>query len=105
MSSSRRERAPLLSSYQSYDERDHSSTEDSDLVVSTTETETEDEAVLRSGHNWGWVIVMASFYCVAVVGGVGYITGVLMDTLETDLQGNTASISLAGSIQVCHTPL
>ena len=103
MSSSSRERPPLMSSYQNYNEQDDSSTRDSDsdILVSTTETESEDEAGLMSGYNWGWVIVMASFYCVAIVGGVGYITGVLMESLETELQANTATISLAGSIQVC----
>ena len=54
----------------------------------------------KSWFNWGWLVVFASFYCVSIVGGVGYITGVLMEILKEDLSGNIASISLAGSVQV-----
>ena len=31
---------------------------------------------------------------------VGYITGILMDSLKEELAGDTAVISLAGSVQV-----
>ena len=30
---------------------------------------------------WGWVVVMSSFYCIAVLDGVGYTTGVMLDSL------------------------
>ena len=91
------ERTSLLRSYQSYDEI--STEEDSETVSSTSESD-DDEEGRKLHYNWGWIIVFASFYCVAVVGGVGYITGVLMESLERELSGNIATISLAGSIQV-----
>ena len=81
-------------------------TEDDDITsdyttTSTTESDTDSEmGGIKTWFNWGWVVVLASFYCVAMVGGVGYITGVLMESLKTDLSGNIASISLAGSVQV-----
>ena len=49
-----------------------------------------------ANRGWGWLVVVASFYCVAVVGGVSNLTGVLMESLKNDLQGNVASISLTG---------
>ena len=36
---------------------------------------------------WGWVVVTASFYCIAILDGVGYTTGVMLDSLLRDLGG------------------
>ena len=49
---------------------------------------------------WGWVVVMSSFYCIAILDGVGYTTGVMLDSLLSDLGGGRAQISLVGSLQV-----
>ena len=49
---------------------------------------------------WGWVVVTASFYCIAILDGVGYTTGVMLDSLLRDLGGGRGEISLVGSIQV-----
>ena len=49
---------------------------------------------------WGWVVVTASFYCIAVLDGVGYTTGVMLDSLLRDLGGGRGEVSLVGSIQV-----
>jgi len=46
------------------------------------------------------VVVFASFYCIAILDGVGYTTGILLDSLLQDLGGGRAEISLAGSLQV-----
>ena len=64
-------------------------------VVRTLETKAD-----RTCIHWGWLVVLSSFYCVALVAGVGYITGILMDSLKTDLDGNIATISVTGSLQV-----
>ena len=42
----------------------------------------------------------ASFYCIAILDGVGYTTGILLDALLQDLGGGCAEASLAGSLQV-----
>lgn len=49
---------------------------------------------------WGWLVVASSFYCIAVLDGVGYTTGVMLDTLSRDLGGGRGEVSLVGSIQV-----
>ena len=49
---------------------------------------------------WKWVVVLASFYCIAILDGVGYTTGILLDSLLQDLGGGRALMSLAGSLQV-----
>ena len=49
---------------------------------------------------WGWVVVISSFYCIAILDGVGYTTGVMLDSLLSDLGGDRARISLVGSLQV-----
>ena len=49
---------------------------------------------------WGWVVVTASFYCIAVLDGVGYTTGVMLDSLLRDLGGGRGEVSLVGSMQV-----
>ena len=46
------------------------------------------------------MVVMSAFYCIAVLDGVGYTTGIMLDTLLHDLGGTTAQISLVGSVQV-----
>ena len=54
----------------------------------------------RPNEKWGWLVVLASFYCIAILDGVGYTTGILLDSLLQDLGGGRAKISLAGSLQV-----
>ena len=49
---------------------------------------------------WRWVVVLSSFYCIAVLDGVGYTTGILLDSLLKDLGGGRAELSLAASLQV-----
>ena len=49
---------------------------------------------------WRWVVVLSSFYCIAILDGVGYTTGILLDSLLQDLGGGRALMSLAGSLQV-----
>ena len=49
---------------------------------------------------WGWLVVCSSFYCIAVLDGVGYTTGVMLDSLLRDLGGGRGKVSLVGSIQV-----
>ena len=48
----------------------------------------------------GWLVVSCSFYCIAVLDGVGYTTGVMLDSLLRDLGGGRGKVSLVGSIQV-----
>ena len=45
-------------------------------------------------------MVCSSFYCIAVLDGVGYTTGVMLDSLLRDLGGGRGKVSLVGSIQV-----
>jgi len=45
-------------------------------------------------------VVLSSFYCIAILDGVGYTTGILLDSLLQDLGGGRAELSLAGSLQV-----
>ena len=54
----------------------------------------------KANESWGWVVVLASFYCIAILDGVGYTTGILLDALLQDLGGGRAEVSLAGSLQV-----
>ena len=49
---------------------------------------------------WGWLVVSSSFYCIAILDGVGYTTGVMLDSLLRDLGGGRGEVSLVGSIQV-----
>jgi len=48
----------------------------------------------------GWVVVLASFLCIAILDGVGYTTGLLLNSLLQDLGGSRAEVSVAGSLQV-----
>ena len=54
----------------------------------------------KASETWGWLVVLASFYCIAILDGVGYTTGILLDALLKDLGGGRAEVSLAGSLQV-----
>ena len=64
-----------------------------------TDSET-DNGVEKQDKSWGWLLVLGSFYCVAIVGGVGYITGIIMESLIEDLSGDITLVSIAGSLQV-----
>ena len=59
-----------------------------------------EEIARASEGTWRWVVVLSSFYCIAVLDGVGYTTGILLDSLLQDLGGGRASLSLAASLQV-----
>ena len=54
----------------------------------------------RPSEAWGWLVVAASFYCIAILDGIGYTTGILLDAFLKDLGGGRAEMSLAGSLQV-----
>ena len=47
---------------------------------------------------WGWLVVAASFYCIAILDDVGYTTEILLDALLKDLGGGRAEMSLANSL-------
>ena len=64
-----------------------------------TESENEQEEE-NQDNNWGWFVVLGSFYCVAIVGGVSYITGIIMQRLIMDLSSDITSVSLVGSLEV-----
>ncbi|XP_023341260.1 monocarboxylate transporter 13 [Eurytemora carolleeae] len=57
------------------------------------------ETVAEEGVR-GWLVVFASFICIAVLDGVGYTTGLLLNSLLTDLGGSRAEVSITGSLQV-----
>eukprot|EP00092_Neocalanus_flemingeri_P022081 GFUD01023950.1.p1 GENE.GFUD01023950.1~~GFUD01023950.1.p1 ORF type:complete len:442 (-),score=61.43 GFUD01023950.1:20-1345(-) len=61
-----------------------------------------DEPETKTGPNerWGCLVVLASFYCIAILDGVGYTTGILLDSFLQELGGGRAEVSLAGSLQV-----
>ena len=44
--------------------------------------------------NWGWVVVAAGFYCVAMVGGVG---DMMMMMMVNDVDDDRLATSLASS--------
>lgn len=48
----------------------------------------------------GWVVVLVSFLCVAVIDGVGYTTGLILDSLMADLGGSRGALAVVGSLQV-----
>jgi MFS family permease len=51
--------------------------------------------------NWrGWVVVLASFLCVAIVDGVGYTTGLMLEALRAELGGSRSAVAVVGSLQV-----
>ena len=74
---------------------DVNNTNDNNEGASVTPS-SRDAAEDGDGSSWGWVVVAASFYCVGVVGGVCNMTGVLLDSLQRDLSGDVAAISLTG---------
>ena len=45
--------------------------------------------------NWGWVVVAAGFYCVAMVGGVGDMMMMMM--MVNDVDDDRLATSLASS--------
>ena len=49
---------------------------------------------------WGWVVVAASFFNIAVIDGVGYTAGILLDSLLQELGGGRGGVAVAGSLQV-----
>lgn len=60
-----------------------------------------DEDEEEEAESWkGWVVVLASFLCIAILDGVGYTTGLLLNSLLQDLGGSRAEVSVAGSLQV-----
>jgi len=49
---------------------------------------------------WGWVVVVASFLNIAIIDGVGYTAGILLDSLLAELGGGRGGVAVAGSLQV-----
>jgi len=48
----------------------------------------------------GWMVVLASFLCVAIVDGVGYTTGLMLESLKSELGGSRGAVAVVGSLQV-----
>ena len=104
MSSNDSDQSPLLANSCVEDDKSDLYTNDNDIdndngnnneeapVTPSSRDASED----GDGSSWGWVVVAASFYCVGVVGGVCNMTGVLLDSLQRDLSGDVAAISLTG---------
>ena len=49
---------------------------------------------------WGCIVVMASFLNLALIDGVGYTTGILLDSLLRDLGGGRSGVAVVGGLQV-----
>ena len=49
---------------------------------------------------WGWLVVLASFLNIAIIDGVGYTAGILLDSLLEELGGGRGGVAVAGSLQV-----
>ena len=107
MSSNDSDQSPLLASNSCVKDdksdlctNDNDSDNDNDIDNDIDNDNNEEAPVTASedgdGSSWGWVVVAASFYCVGVVGGVCNMTGVLLDSLQRDLSGDVAAISLTG---------
>jgi len=63
------------------------------------EKEEEEEDDEEGGWR-GWTVVVASFFCIAILDGVGYTTGLLLNSLIVDLGAGRAEVSVLGSLQV-----
>ena len=101
MSSNDSDQSPLLASNSCVkDDKSDLCTNDNNVIDNDHDNNNEEAPVTASedgdGSSWGWVVVAASFYCVGVVGGVCNMTGVLLDSLQRDLSGDVAAISLTG---------
>lgn len=103
MSSNDSDQSPLLASNVSVKNEDSDNytndvdnTNDNDEGSPVTPSSRDASEERGDGSSWGWVVVAASFYCVGVVGGVCNMTGVLLDSLQRDLSGDVAAISLTG---------
>ena len=68
-------------------------------IVNDIETEENvTVGIVKVSHSyWGW---LASFLNIAMVDGVGYTTGLLLDSLLQDLGGGRGGVAVAGSLQV-----
>ena len=94
MSSSCEEETPLLTSQVSDDDIN---TERGYNAYTDSET---GNSVEKQDNSWSWLVVLGSFYCVAIVGGFGYITGIIMESLIEDFSGDVTLVSIVGSLQV-----
>ena len=47
---------------------------------------------------WGWVVVAASLFCVAVVDGTCYTSGIFIEPLMKSLGSDRGTATLAGSL-------
>ena len=75
------------------------------MLLSGDPSEMESESESARGGNiqikyWCWVVVAASFFNIAVIDGVGYTTGILLDSLLEELGGGRGAIAVIGSLQV-----
>ena len=67
--------------------------------IVTDENVTVENLEVAQGY-WCWIVVLASFFNIAVIDGVGYTTGLLLDSLLADLGGGRGGVAVAGSLQV-----
>jgi len=63
------------------------------------ENETADTEIVNHKY-WGCVVVLASFFNIAIIDGVGYTAGILLDSLLAELGGGRGGVAVAGSLQV-----
>ena len=54
--------------------------------IVTDDSDSEETVEVYGGY-WGWILVLASFLNLAMIDGVGYTTGILLDPLLADLGG------------------
>ena len=82
--------------------------------IANTKKQEENESIIPVNENvnenvqketvihryWGWVVVVASFLNIAIIDGVGYTAGILLDSLLAELGGGRGGVAVAGSLQV-----
>lgn len=49
---------------------------------------------------WSWLVVVAGFLCVMVLGGIVFSFGVFLEPLHKEMRGGRSFLSIAGSMQV-----
>lgn len=72
-------------------------------LVNRSDDDDDDSETSLDEHNrgyWGCVVVLASFLNLALIDGVGYTTGILLDSLLVDLGGGRGGVAVVGGLQV-----
>lgn len=49
---------------------------------------------------WGWLVLIAGFFCLAVLDGIAYTFGVFLDPLVVEMKEKRSKVSIAGSMLV-----